>query len=133
MNKYDEEIYKIATLFFANSPIQDEQTYLLLCKYVDELWKRQMEGIERSKAEEESNKQIRYLDDFIDEAIEEVREADIVLTEDGCYAFVGLDGNLYSDVDDLITANSENLYLDYLNSGIKEITNKKKVIKVNQV
>ena len=120
MNKYDDAVQKIATLFFANSSAKDEKTYDMLCQYVDELFKEQMKEIEERKAAEEASEQIKYFSDFTKEAIEAARNAELRTTDDDYYVLVGLDGNEYSDIDELINANNNELYEDYLGTADDE-------------
>ena len=120
MNKYDDAVQKIATLFLANSSAKDEKTYDMLCQYVDELFKEQMKEIEERKAAEEAGKQIKYFSDFTEEAVEAARNAELRTTDDDCYVLVGLDGNEYSDIDELINANNNKLYEDYLGTTDNE-------------
>lgn len=116
MNKYDDAVQKIATLFLANSSAKDEKTYDMLCQYVDELFKEQMKEIEKRKAAEEAGKQIKYFSDFTEEAVEAARNAELRTTDNDYYVLVGLDGNEYSDIDEIINANNNKLYEDYINN-----------------
>lgn len=121
MNKYDDAVQKIATLFLANSSAKDERTYDMLCQYVDELFKEQMKEIEERKAAEKAGKQIKYFSDFTEEAVEAARNAELRTTDDDYYVLVGLDGNEYSDIDELINANNNKLYEDYLGTADDEV------------